>query len=75
MGPRSAAHLEANLAGLDVRLTEQQRAAPDEVSAPALNFPAGLNRQVGPMLQFAGATVDGQRTAVCPPLERSAVRY
>ncbi|MEW2547312.1 aldo/keto reductase [Streptomyces sp. NPDC047002] len=75
VGPRSVAHLEANLAGLDVRLTEQQRAALDEVSAPALNFPADLNRQVGAMLQFAGATVDGERTAVYPPLAHSSVRY
>ncbi|MER5658715.1 hypothetical protein ABT076_37630, partial [Streptomyces sp. NPDC002131] len=31
--------LEANLAGLGLRLTPEQTARLDEVSAPALNFP------------------------------------
>ncbi|WP_329459312.1 aldo/keto reductase [Streptomyces sp. NBC_01497] len=75
IGPRSVTHLEANLAGLTVRLTESQRATLDAVSEPALNFPAALNRQVGAMLQYAGATVDGVRTTVYPPLAESPTRY
>ncbi|MCF3961869.1 aldo/keto reductase [Streptomyces fuscigenes] len=75
IGPRSVEHLEANLAGLEVRLTDDQRARLDAVSEPALNFPADLNRQVGPMLKYAGATVDGLRTAVYPPLAQSTARY
>jgi aryl-alcohol dehydrogenase-like predicted oxidoreductase len=75
IGPRRVDHLEANLAGLEVTLTEEQTAVLDEVSAPALNFPADLNRQVGAMLKYAGATVDGQRTSVYPPLLASATRY
>jgi aryl-alcohol dehydrogenase-like predicted oxidoreductase len=75
IGPRRIDHLEANLAGLDVKLTEEQIAVLDDVSAPTLNFPAELNRQVGPMLKYAGATVDGQATFAYPPLLESTTRY
>lgn len=75
IGPRTLEHLEANLAGLDVELTEQQTARLDEVSAPGLNFPFDLNRQVGAMLKYAGATVDGERSQVYPPLMQSSTRY
>ncbi|MFE7171612.1 aldo/keto reductase [Streptomyces sp. NPDC057616] len=75
IGPRTLEHLESNLAGLDVELTAEQTAALDEVSAPALNFPYDLNRQVGPMLKYAGATVDGVASPVYPPLLQSAARY
>ena len=75
IGPRRIDHLEANLAGLEVQLTEEQIAVLDDVSAPTLNFPAELNRQVGPMLKYAGATVDGQATFAYPPLLESTTRY
>ncbi|MEU3981992.1 aldo/keto reductase [Streptomyces sp. NPDC026672] len=75
VGPRSVEQLEGNLAGLEVRLTEPQRAALDEVSAPVLNFPHDLNRQVGAMLKYAGATVDGVPSAVYPPLRAYTARY
>ncbi|MEU6140765.1 aldo/keto reductase [Streptomyces sp. NPDC047081] len=75
IGPRTLDHLEANLAGLDVRLTPEQTARLDEVSAPTLNFPYDLNRTVGPMLKYAGATVDGEPSTVYPPLVESATRY
>ncbi|GHH85115.1 aldo/keto reductase [Streptomyces sulfonofaciens] len=75
IGPRTLEHLEANLKALDVRLTPAQSAALDEVSAPALNFPYDLNRRVGPMLRNAGATVDGVRGEVYPPLLQSTARY
>ncbi|MCX4916672.1 aldo/keto reductase [Streptomyces sp. NBC_00687] len=75
IGPRTLDHLEANLAGLDLRLTPEQTARLDEVSAPALNFPYDLNHQVGAMLKYAGATVDGRPSQVYPPLLADAARY
>ncbi|GGI97636.1 aldo/keto reductase [Streptomyces brasiliensis] len=75
IGPRKVEHLEANLAGLEVRLTPEQTAVLDEVSAPVLDFPYDLNRQVGAMLKYAGATVDGVPSAVYPPLLESTARY
>lgn len=75
IGPRTLDHLEANLAGLDLRLTPEQTARLDEVSAPVLNFPYALNHQVGAMLKYAGATVDGRPSQVYPPLLADAARY
>jgi len=75
IGPRTLAHLEANLAALDLHLTPAQTAALNEVSTPTLNFPHDLNRQVGDMLKYAGATVDGVPSAVYPPLVESGARY
>jgi aryl-alcohol dehydrogenase-like predicted oxidoreductase len=68
VGPRRLDHLEDNLSGLSVGLSAAQLAALDEVSAPALNYPADLNRQVSAMLMYAGATVDGHPSEVYPPL-------
>jgi len=45
------------------------------VSAPALNYPAEMNRQTRTMLQFAGTTVDGEVSTVYPPLLASGIRY
>jgi len=45
------------------------------VSAPDLNYPAPLHGPLRAMLQFAGATVDGEPSAVYPPLTESGVRY
>ncbi|HWO60667.1 MAG TPA: aldo/keto reductase [Umezawaea sp.] len=75
VGPRRVDHLTSNLVALDVRLTAEQTAVLDEVSAPSLDYPHDLNRQVGPMLQFGGATVDGRPSTVYPPLLESATRY
>lgn len=75
LGPRRIAHLDANLAALDLTLTDAQIATLDEVSAPRLNYPYDLNQQVGPMLQFAGTTVDGRPSVVYPPLLQDATRY
>jgi aryl-alcohol dehydrogenase-like predicted oxidoreductase len=75
LGPRRIEHLDANLAALDLTLTEAQVATLNEVSAPRLSYPYDLNRQVGPMLQFAGTTVDGQPSIVYPPLLQDATRY
>ncbi|WP_345630681.1 aldo/keto reductase [Rugosimonospora acidiphila] len=75
IGARRLDQFRANLASLDVRLAEEQIAALDEVSAPALNFPAENNRMLAPSLGFAGATVDGVRTSVLPLLTASDQRY
>ena len=75
VGARRLEHLEANLASLDVELSDAQVATLDAVSAPQLDYPYDLNRTAGPMLQFAGTTVDGQESVVYPPLLESASRY
>ncbi|WP_258314803.1 aldo/keto reductase [Streptomyces sp. Act143] len=71
IGARRLAQLEAHLRALDLTLTQAQRAGLDEVSAPALHFPADNNR----MLQFAGATVDGTPSVVSPLLRAHSARY
>jgi aryl-alcohol dehydrogenase (NADP+) len=75
VGARRVDHLQANLAGLDVTLTPAQLAALDEVSAPDLNYPAPMHGALRAMLQFAGTTVDGESSAVYPPLLQSDLRY
>src|SRR6201999_4468997 len=75
VGARRLDHLEANLAGLDVTLTPEQLRRLDEVSAPVLNYPAPMHGALRAMLQFAGTTVDGESSAVYPPLTASAIRY
>jgi aryl-alcohol dehydrogenase-like predicted oxidoreductase len=75
VGARRLEHLEGNLAGLDVNLTPEQIRILDEVSAPALGYPAEMNGATRTMLQFAGTTVDGESSAVYPPLLATDVRY
>jgi aryl-alcohol dehydrogenase (NADP+) len=75
IGARRLEHLEANLAALDVRLTPDHLRVLDEVSVPTLSYPAKMNGDTRTMLQFAGATVDGETSTVYPPLLASDVRY
>ncbi|GIH17744.1 aldo/keto reductase [Rugosimonospora africana] len=75
VGARRLEQFRANLASLEVHLTDAQIAALNEVSVPALNFPAENNHTLAPSLAFAGATVDGVRTSVLPLLKASSVRY
>ncbi|MDH6197925.1 aryl-alcohol dehydrogenase-like predicted oxidoreductase [Mycobacterium frederiksbergense] len=75
LGARKLTHLEANLQGLDVELDDVHLRQLDEVSAPALNYPAAVNRGTRAMLQFAGCTVDGESSSVYPPLLASDIRY
>jgi aryl-alcohol dehydrogenase (NADP+) len=75
VGARRVDHLLSNLAGLEVTLTNEQRQRLDAVSAPQLNYPAPMHGELRAMLQFAGATVDGQQSTVYPPLTQSSVRY
>jgi hypothetical protein len=74
-GPSGNEHLDANLAALDVALSPDQLRRLDEVSAPTLDYPAPMHGAQRAMLQFAGATVDGEPSTVYPPLLQSAVRY
>ena len=71
----AARKLTSNLAGLEITLPGEQLHRLDEVSAPALNYPAPMHGALRSMLQFAGSTVDGESSAVYPPLLESNVRY
>jgi aryl-alcohol dehydrogenase-like predicted oxidoreductase len=75
IGARRIEQLRSNFAALDLELTADQLAALDKVSTPALNFPADNNRDFAPLVQFAGATVDGQAHGPSPLLEASDARY
>ena len=75
VGARRLDQLEANLAGLDLVLTEAQIAGLDMVSTPALNFPADVNSRLGPVLGFPGTTIDGRTLPQSPMLAASAARY
>jgi aryl-alcohol dehydrogenase-like predicted oxidoreductase len=73
LGARTPQQLQANLTALDVTLDDGQRARLDAVSAPELDFPARYNERA-PVLQFAGATVDGAAHAPNPLLADSLAR-
>ncbi|WP_439383158.1 aldo/keto reductase [Amycolatopsis lexingtonensis] len=75
VGARRLDHLTGNLAALEVTLSPAQLATLDEVSAPTLDYPAPMHGAQRAMLQFAGATVDGEPSTVYPPLLHSDVRY
>jgi aryl-alcohol dehydrogenase-like predicted oxidoreductase len=75
LGARRIDQFEANLAALDITLTDVQRTTLEKVSAPTLNFPAENNRTFARMAQFAGSTVDGITSIVSPLLQVSATRY
>ena len=75
IGARRLDQLTTNLDAIDVTLTPAQVAALDDVSEPALNFPATNNRELAPALQFAGATVDGRSHPRSPLLTASDARY
>ncbi|MGB3485046.1 MAG: aldo/keto reductase [Mycobacterium sp.] len=75
LGARRLQHLEDNVAGLDLALDAEHLRMLDAVSAPELNDPAPMHGDMRAMLQFAGTTVDGESSAVYPPLLQSATRY
>ncbi|MDR6293859.1 aryl-alcohol dehydrogenase-like predicted oxidoreductase [Inquilinus ginsengisoli] len=75
IGARRIDQLQANIAALDITLTDAQVAALDEASKPSLAFPADINRLLAPNLAFAGAKVDGLQTTAYPLLTRTATRY
>jgi aryl-alcohol dehydrogenase (NADP+) len=75
VGARRLGHLEDNLAGLDVTLTPAHLDRLDAASTPDLDNTAPKRGPLRAMLQFGGATVDGESSAVYPPLLESPVRY
>jgi hypothetical protein len=75
IGARSVEQLAANLGGLEITAAPEHLVTLDEASAPKLNFPAENNRQLAPMLQFGGATVDGRQHQAYPALLASSTRY
>ena len=75
IGARHMKQLQSNIEALDVTLSAEQVARLDGISTPSLNFPAANNRDFAPMLQFAGATVDGRSNGVLPYLIGSPTRY
>jgi aryl-alcohol dehydrogenase-like predicted oxidoreductase len=75
LGARRLAHLEANLAALEVTLPAEALARLDSASTPAPAYPGTMHGELRAMLQFGGTTVDGEPSTVYPPLAQSAVRY
>ncbi|MEV4311868.1 aldo/keto reductase [Actinocrispum sp. NPDC049592] len=75
IGARRVEQLESNLTALEVELSQEQVRRLDEVSAPDLDYPAQVTSTIRATLQFAGTTVDGERSDVYPPLLLSDVRY
>ncbi|AGL15364.1 hypothetical protein L083_1854 [Actinoplanes sp. N902-109] len=74
IGARRLAQLKDNLDAIDVRLTADQTAALDKVSAPPLSFPAAYET-LARDLMFGGATVDGVASEMSPLLGSGSVRY
>ncbi|MBB5609099.1 MULTISPECIES: aldo/keto reductase [unclassified Janthinobacterium] len=75
IGARRLEQLQDNLSSLTLKLTVEEVARLDQVTKPALNFPADVNEHLAPMLAFAGAKVDGRQTTVLPWLTASSTRY
>lgn len=65
LGARSVAQLEGNLGALDLRLPAEAVAALDDISKPALNFPADFVRGSG-MFKRGGTTVNGETAPPWP---------
>jgi aryl-alcohol dehydrogenase-like predicted oxidoreductase len=65
LGARSLDHLEDNLKALEVRLAPEQLQALEEVSRPALNFPADFLLRAGGFAR-GGSTLDGARYEPLP---------
>ncbi|MFC0545060.1 aldo/keto reductase [Kutzneria chonburiensis] len=67
IGARTLEQFTANVAALDVTLSEEQRSRLDKVSEPTLDFPHSAHAHAG-MIQFAGTTVDGVSYPAHPAL-------
>lgn len=75
VGARRRAHLESNLAGLDVQLSADQLRRLDEVSRFAMTHHPAIEDTLRMSLQFAGTTIDGAGTGEYPPLQAGTARY
>ena len=65
IGARTLEHLEANLASIDVTLSDEQMTTLNEASVPTLNFPAGFLDRVA-MATQGGTTINGRAGEVWP---------
>ena len=74
IGARRLAHLEGNLAGLEIALDPDQLGRSTGFGSGA-ELSGRLNGEMRAMLQFAGSTVDGESSGVYPPLLAGNVRY
>ena len=75
IGARRLEQLDQNLEALDGRLTADEIAALDKLSAPTLNFPANFLKSAN-MFMHAGATVNGEKSIVWSLLPKTdAERY
>ncbi|MFD9741409.1 aldo/keto reductase [Umezawaea sp. NPDC059074] len=75
IGARTVEQLRANVSSLGTTLAPEHVAALDEVSAPALDFPAAITAGPGPVLGFGGSTIDGVTLPTWPLLLANAERY
>jgi aryl-alcohol dehydrogenase-like predicted oxidoreductase len=73
IGARTLQQLEDNLGALNVKLTPAQLSALDDVSRPALNFPAGFLENA-PMFMHGGLTVNGVTAPPWPLAPRPGAR-
>ena len=65
IGARTVAHLEANLAALDLVLTADETARLDALTKPPLNWPAALIEGAA-NVSMTGATVNGVESTPYP---------
>jgi hypothetical protein len=65
LGARTLAHLDDNLVALEVKLTPEQTAKLDQLTAPTLNFPAPFLTLAG-TIQNGGTTINGERSDASP---------
>ncbi len=75
IGARRKDQFIDNLAALELRLDDEQRARLDNVSQPTLNFPAHVLQTGTPMLGYGGTKINGLQTRLWPMLGKSAIRY
>jgi aryl-alcohol dehydrogenase-like predicted oxidoreductase len=75
LGARTLAQLDDNLAALDVKLSPEQVAALDVLSAPTLDFPAAFLKNAN-VFMHGGATVNGESAPAWPLMPKNdAERY
>ena len=67
LGARTLAQLNDNLKALDLRLSAEQSAALDKLTAPTLNFPAEFLPMFR-MLHAGGTTINGEKSPLIPEL-------
>jgi aryl-alcohol dehydrogenase-like predicted oxidoreductase len=75
IGVRTTDQLEQNVASLELTLTHAQLSTLGQATRPQLNFPHDNNAVTVPLIQFGGATVDGETHDTFPALLDSTIRY